>query len=62
MPVDVFISHSSDDSQQASFVCAHREAAGITCWIAPRDIPPKIFRLKPEATGRSRFAPRASDV
>jgi TIR domain len=34
----VFISHSSDDNTAAEGVCAALEAAGIRCWIAPRDV------------------------
>ncbi|MFM8497571.1 MAG: toll/interleukin-1 receptor domain-containing protein, partial [Planctomycetia bacterium] len=40
MPHDVFISHSSKDKVVADGVCATLEAAGIRCWIAPRDILP----------------------
>jgi len=35
---DVFVSHSSKDKPVADAVCARLEAAGIRCWIAPRDI------------------------
>ena len=38
MPFDVFVSHSSRDKLVADAVCARLEAAGIRCWIAPRDI------------------------
>ncbi len=38
MPFDVFISHASKDKTIANAVCARLEAAGIRCWIAPRDI------------------------
>jgi hypothetical protein len=38
LPFDVFVSHSSKDSLVANAVCARLEAAGIRCWIAPRDI------------------------
>ena len=38
MPFDVFVSHSSKDRLVANAVCARLEAAGIRCWIAPRDI------------------------
>jgi predicted ATPase len=34
----VFISHSSRDHVEAGAVCAALEAAGVPCWIAPRDI------------------------
>jgi len=38
MAHDVFISYSSKDKPIADAICAHLEAAGIRCWIAPRDI------------------------
>lgn len=34
----VFISHSSGDKAIADAICHYLEAAGIRCWIAPRDI------------------------
>jgi hypothetical protein len=37
---DVFISYSSKDKPIADAICANLEAAGIRCWIAPRDIAP----------------------
>jgi predicted ATPase len=40
MPSMVFISHSSEDRQIADAICANLESAGISCWIAPRDIEP----------------------
>lgn len=40
MTKDVFISHSSRNSELARSVCAALEAQGIMCWIAPRDIVP----------------------
>src|SRR5271167_977564 len=36
----VFISYASADSPLAQKVCAALEAAGIPCWIAPRDVVP----------------------
>lgn len=39
-PHDVFISHSSVDLAMARRVCAALEGAGLTCWMAKRDIPP----------------------
>ena len=36
----VFISHSSSDVELARSLCAHLEAKGIGCWIAPRDVTP----------------------
>src|SRR6266699_2284098 len=38
MAHDVFISHSSTDKAVADAVCHRLEAAGIRCWIAPRDV------------------------
>ena len=40
MAFDVFISYASKDKTVADAVCARLEAAGIRCWIAPRDIVP----------------------
>jgi hypothetical protein len=37
---EVFISHSSKDKAIADAICANLEAAGVRCWIAPRDIAP----------------------
>jgi hypothetical protein len=37
---DVFVSHSSKDKTVADATCAALEAAGIRCWIAPRDVTP----------------------
>ena len=38
MAHDVFISYAHHDKTVADAVCAGLEAAGIRCWIAPRDI------------------------
>ena len=38
MAHDIFISHSSKDKLIADGICANLEAAGLRCWIAPRDI------------------------
>jgi hypothetical protein len=38
MAHDVFISYSIKDKAIADAICAHLEAAGMRCWIAPRDI------------------------
>lgn len=38
MAFDAFISYSSKDKLTADAACATLEAAGIRCWIAPRDI------------------------
>ena len=40
MAHDVFISYSIKDKPIADAICAHLEAAGIRCWIAPRDLTP----------------------
>jgi hypothetical protein len=40
MDFDIFISYSSKDKAIADAVCARLEAAGIRCWIAPRDVLP----------------------
>jgi TIR domain len=37
---DVFVSYSQPDKDVAFEVVAHIEAAGISCWVAPRDITP----------------------
>lgn len=37
---DAFISHASADTARAQEICAHLEAAGLRCWIAPRDVRP----------------------
>jgi hypothetical protein len=37
---DVFLSHSATDRRVADAICARLEADGVSCWIAPRDIPP----------------------
>ena len=40
MESEVFISHSTKDKIIADAICEHLEAAGIGCWIAPRNIEP----------------------
>ena len=40
MAHDVFISYSSKDKLVADGICVNLEAAGVRCWIAPRDIAP----------------------
>lgn len=37
-PIDVFISHSSDDGEFAKRLCETIEANGFRCWISSRDI------------------------
>ncbi|MDH3508774.1 MAG: TIR domain-containing protein, partial [Gammaproteobacteria bacterium] len=39
MKHDVFVSYASRDRDIARKVCAALEAAGVPCWIAPRNIP-----------------------
>lgn len=38
----VFISHGSENSEEANALCAFIEARGVKCWIAPRDVRPGI--------------------
>lgn len=40
MGFDVFISYSTKDKPAADAACAAMEAAGVRCWVAPRDIVP----------------------
>src|SRR5260370_2946435 len=42
VPKDVFISYAKDDRTWAELVCAQLEEAGVSCWIAPRDIAPGV--------------------
>jgi TIR domain len=39
-PRPVFVSYSQSDRDAAYGIVAHAEAAGIECWVAPRDITP----------------------
>jgi hypothetical protein len=36
---EVFISYSTKDADDANYLCNLLEGAGVSCWIAPRDIP-----------------------
>jgi len=38
----VFISHGSENSEEANALCAFIEGKGVKCWIAPRDVRPGI--------------------
>jgi hypothetical protein len=38
----VFISYANDDKHVADATCANLEAAGISCWLAPRDMVPGV--------------------
>lgn len=38
----VFISHGSENSEEANALCAFIEGKGVQCWIAPRDVRPGI--------------------
>lgn len=40
MPRDIFISYTTDDKAIADDLCKSLESAGLTCWIAPRNIEP----------------------
>jgi TolB-like protein len=42
-PREVFISYASPDRATADALCVAMETAGVTCWIAPRDINPGEF-------------------
>ncbi|MBV8216197.1 MAG: protein kinase, partial [Verrucomicrobia bacterium] len=42
-PALFFISHCSADRQVADAVCQSLEAAGLQCWIAPRDVRGGLF-------------------
>jgi hypothetical protein len=44
MTHNVFISYSHQDKPIADAVCANIENAGMRCWIAPRDIAPRLDR------------------
>jgi uncharacterized protein YjbI with pentapeptide repeats len=57
MPHDVFISYSNKDKSVSEALCANLEAAGIRCWIAPRDMPPGDDWLAavPRAISQSRL-------
>jgi TolB-like protein/tetratricopeptide (TPR) repeat protein len=37
---DVFLSYASADSATANAVCRGLESAGLSCWLAPRDVAP----------------------
>lgn len=39
MAHEVFISYSTGDASTADRLCEFIEGQGISCWIAPRDIP-----------------------
>lgn len=40
MATQVFISYCQEDANTANQICGSLENAGITCWIAPRNVPP----------------------
>ncbi len=40
MPHDVFISYSTKNTREIRLILDALEQAGLTCWIAPRDVPP----------------------
>jgi len=39
VPNRIFISHSSRDAHEAEQLVSHLESRGLSCWLAPRDIP-----------------------
>lgn len=40
MATNIFISYCREDADAANRICSTLERDGITCWIAPRNIPP----------------------
>lgn len=36
---EVFISYKTEESELANFFCGQLEGSGVSCWIAPRNIP-----------------------
>ena len=36
----VFVSHSHQDAPAAELIVQALEKRGVTCWMAPRDVPP----------------------
>ncbi|MBV9273036.1 MAG: hypothetical protein JO333_04020 [Verrucomicrobia bacterium] len=42
MALDVLISYAFADKLAADAACAAPEAAGIRCWIAPRNVSPGV--------------------
>jgi len=40
MPSEVFISYASEDEWAAKRICSALEPEGLSCWMAPRDVPP----------------------
>jgi TolB-like protein/tetratricopeptide (TPR) repeat protein len=39
-PRDIFVSYASQDAEVAQKVCSTLEAAGFSCWMAPRNVKP----------------------
>lgn len=37
---EVFVSYASPDREAALKIAAFLEGEGVSCWIAPRDVPP----------------------
>jgi hypothetical protein len=40
VPKEIFISYAHQDMRWAELVCGQLEDAGLSCWIAPRDVAP----------------------
>ena len=61
----VFISHGSENSDEANALCAFIESRGVKCWIAPRDVRPGIdysVELQTAIEGASAFVVLVTDV
>jgi hypothetical protein len=51
---DIFICHASEDAAAANALVAGLEDAGITCWVAPRDVMPGADYAQAIVAGISR--------
>jgi formylglycine-generating enzyme required for sulfatase activity len=48
VPIRVFVSHASVDSEIALRICNGLESRGLVCWIAPRDVQSRVGTWGPE--------------
>src|SRR5690349_12439939 len=61
----VFISHGSENSDEANALCAFIESRGVKCWIAPRDVRPGIdysVELQAAIEGAAAFVVLVTDM